>query len=391
MAVTAGALRLDPDPKDIGLDLRSPLSAAPSMESFLRLETFQEVLDRNQGLGPGFDAVRLFLATSVLLWHSILLAYGMKLFDDPFWLIFWSAAFMIVPAFFGLSGFLVTGSMLRVKEVRAFIAFRALRIFPALIVEICLSALILGPIVTNLALSRYFSDSLFWSYFANVIGFVQFRLPGVFTSNPFDYVNGQLWTVPSEMLCYITLGTLMAFKVAPRRRVILFLFVIASLASTLSLRHDRGSDQSWQGLLLCFYAGSLMYLYREKIPVHLGLFVASCIWGYCVHRFVPHAFPVLGPIPMTYIAVYLGMNAIPRVPLLMTGDYSYGIYLYGAPIQQTLIWLFPGNPWWLMFLVAFPITAFWAAFSWHWIEKRALKLRKLIAPGRVLERPLEAT
>ena len=131
-----------------------------------------QVLDRNQGLGPGFDFLRLSLASGVMLWHSAQFTIGESAyFIEP------SAslnilAFMFVPIFFALSGFLVMGSLMRLRELYPFIAFRALQIFPALIVEVSLSALVLGPIVTEYALTEYFSDWKFWKYFGSLIGFV---------------------------------------------------------------------------------------------------------------------------------------------------------------------------------------------------------------------------
>ena len=74
-------------------------------------------------------------------------------------------------------------------------AIREVRIFPALAVEVLISAMLIGPLVTAYPLSTYFSDPLFFRYFFNLIGHVQYRLPGVFLGMPGpDYVNMQLWT-----------------------------------------------------------------------------------------------------------------------------------------------------------------------------------------------------
>jgi peptidoglycan/LPS O-acetylase OafA/YrhL len=75
------------------------------------------------------------------------------------------------------------------------------------------------------------------------------------------------------------------------------------------------------------------------------------------------------------------MLKIPRLPLLQNGDYSYGIYLFNFPIQQSLVHWFPAlREWWMLLLVATPLTILFAAASWHWIEKPSLKLKNRFLP-----------
>ena len=163
-------------------------------------------MQQHRGVGPGFDFMRLALALSVVMFHCFQVSYGRNwsagLFEAPIML--------IVPAFFALSGFLVTGSMVRNNSVKNFLLFRALRIIPALGAEIALSALVLGPLITSVPLSAYFTDPMFAHYFTNLVGVMRYTLPGVFLDNPLaGIVNGQLWTVPSELHCYIALAIAM--------------------------------------------------------------------------------------------------------------------------------------------------------------------------------------
>jgi peptidoglycan/LPS O-acetylase OafA/YrhL len=61
------------------------------------------------------------------------------------------------------------------------------------------------------------------------------------------------------------------------------------------------------------------------------------------------------------------------------GDLSYGIYIYGFLVQQIImnynhkLYLHP----YLLFICALPITLLCAFLSWHLIESRALKLKKI--------------
>ena len=82
------------------------------------------------------------------------------------------------------------------------------------------------------------------------------------------------------------------------------------------------------------------------------------------------------PIPATYFTIYVGLFNPQRLTFMKSGDYSYGIYLYGFPIQQTVASLGPWTHNWAINLaLSIPSVAFVAAFSWHGIEKHALKLR----------------
>ena len=78
-----------------------------------------------------------------------------------------------------------------------------MRIFPALIIEVCLSAFILGPLLTEFDLGAYLHDWQFRHYLLNMFGVIHFELPGIFPHNPYPgVVNRQLWTVPFELRCY---------------------------------------------------------------------------------------------------------------------------------------------------------------------------------------------
>jgi peptidoglycan/LPS O-acetylase OafA/YrhL len=78
---------------------------------------------------------------------------------------------------------------------------------------------------------------------------------------------------------------------------------------------------------------------------------------------------------VSYVTVYLGLTNFRRVALIKGADYSYGIYLYGFVIQQLFASLLAPRVWWINALACDFLSALFAAFSWHFVEKPAQKLR----------------
>lgn len=338
--------------------------------------SLQDQLDKTANRPSGFDYMRIVLAVSVLAWHTPWLIHG-KLPVGP---ISWSYPFALslVPMFFGLSGFLIAGSLDRSKTLVMFLGLRALRIAPALAVEVLLSAIILGPLFTTETLSTYFSSKDFYLYFLNMIGDIHYYLPGVFKTNKHDYVNGQLWTVPYELYSYILVAALSIVGICRRRAwllLTLILFYAAQIANTI-LRGTAWSNGFPTGtqLMMAAVAGLVIYKYREQIPFSKRWFFAAAVLTFvCLSVQGGSRFAAL---PATYTAVYLGLLNPGRNGLLLSGDYSYGVYLYGFPIQQALIVISPLFSIWYWNLSAALFCAFTAAAcSWWLVEKPALGQR----------------
>ncbi|MBI5321393.1 MAG: hypothetical protein HZB49_18275, partial [Bradyrhizobium sp.] len=69
-------------------------------------------------------------------------------------------------------------------------------------------------------------------------------------------------------------------------------------------------------------------------------------------------------------------------------DLSYGIYIFGWPITQTLILLYPGLDVISLVILSLALAATIALPSWLWIERPALRSRD--AAMALLESGLEA-
>lgn len=347
-------------------------------------KTISSRVDDGNVRTTGFDYLRIILALSVVLWHSIVTSYGYDVQRIYQRLPLGMAYDLVLPMFFGLSGYLVAGSMNRCRTLVSFFSLRVLRIVPALGVEIAISALIFGPLLTSYSLSSYFSHPELPIYFLNIVGHIQYLLPGLFEGNPFPrIVNGQLWTIPSELNCYLVLGGLAAAGLMRNRWLLLALtvagqiFWIMQAVRLAASPGASGSGGSGQVLVLAFLCGVLLHLFRERVRLHWGIFLACAVAAGAL-AYLPYGKLCLA-FPAAYMTIYLGLLNPPGNRLLSSGDYSYGLFLYGFPIQQAVASVGPATQnCWVNIALALPATSLVAVLSWHYLEKPALGLRRHI-------------
>jgi peptidoglycan/LPS O-acetylase OafA/YrhL len=127
-----------------------------------------------------------------------------------------------------------------------------------------------------------------------------------------------------------------------------------------------------------FAVGTFVYFFAKKIPIkyqYFGVLLILCIGFYPLHTslFYPYLFNT---------AIMYGILCLAYAPALtkikLKNDYSYGIYLYGYLVQQTIAYFFTLTAYQSM-LLAFPITIACGMLSWHLIEKRCLDFGKSLS------------
>ncbi|HMK90546.1 MAG TPA: acyltransferase [Methylocystis sp.] len=363
------------------------------------------ILEQHKGYGPGFHYMRVALAILVVAWHAHY-AYAGAAPDsinlEKTWIL-WFAGYAVLVMFFILGGFLIAGSLVRLS-LKDYTINRCLRIMPALVVEVVLSVFILGPLFTVLPLTEYFGDYHTYLYFTNVIGLVNYFLPGVFAHNPAPEVNNSLWTIPFEYLGYAVTGSFAILGFTRRPALILasaagvvaiglvllgsgvaapeqFLpspsAAAAPGAKVAALFLGRGAR-----LIVAFMLGVAAYFYRDQIPYDRRLFLAATSLCVLIAALGPAPWlnvPALNAIAcpaLVYVTLYIGVSEMPRLPLFWRGDYSYGVYLYGFPIQQAVRTLLPSSDASTHFIVAIGPILLLAILSWHFVEEPILKARR---------------
>jgi peptidoglycan/LPS O-acetylase OafA/YrhL len=344
---------------------------------------------RVAGHDNNFDFIRWFAATMVVFSHEYALVHGGA--SEPLAKLsggFATFGTLGVDIFFVVSGLLVTRSLLERRAIGFFVVSRALRILPALAVVLALSAWVIGPALTDLPLRDYFARRDAWSYVARNLTLADFQwgLPGVFTRNPFrDAVNGSLWTLQPEVEMYGLLLLLGVIAVAggtwlSRRCTILVgIGMVAAITWGWATHGDlagQGLEPSSLARLAPYFGlGALLYLVRRFVPSTALLPAAAWIIAIASRGtalFAP-SFAAAVALSTVWLA-YARLGSLKRWGRY--GDFSYGLYIYAFPVQQTLVALFPAWGRSEHFAAAYAATLLCAVLSWRFVEAPALSLKK---------------
>ena len=342
--------------------------------------TLAELADA--GRANNFDFIRFVAASLVILAHSFPVSYGTSHREILYRMSRGQTHFgsLAVAVFFVISGFLITMSYEHSKGPFDFLVKRALRIFPGLVVVVVLSAFVLGALVTELPVREYFAHPQTYGYLENaLLRAFQTGLPGVFLDLPLPVlVNGSLWTLWYEFLCYLAI---LALGVAQLLRPAVLLTLLAFALVGYRLVPPLAEYALYFKFFAFFAGGALAYLLRRRLTLTTGSAVGSLVLLAITMRV--GGFNVAFAIAGSYLTLFVAFAPwLPATRFAKHGDFSYGLYLYAFPIQQIVSMLFlPNVSWWKNLLVAYPFALACAAASWHLVERPALSLK-----GRFLRR-----
>jgi peptidoglycan/LPS O-acetylase OafA/YrhL len=330
-----------------------------------------------------FDFLRLVAAVTVIFSHSFLIAYGTQRMEPLVWATHNQCPLGLVGVFvfFVISGYLVTESFCRSPKPAGFVLRRFMRIYPALVPNGLVCALVLGPIVTSLPLAAYFADHGLRDFLVEIAilspGPPPLTLPGVLFADTTvgNLVNGSFWTLRFEVYMYATvliLGVARGLRLSTSAA----LLVVGIAAIWWDERHSLmwlHDLRGWLWMLSHFAAGMVMYFLRGRIAFRwywalialAGLVVFSEIGEFITF------FALSGG----YLTTYAASRYWPAVDYSRyVGDLSYGIYIYGWPCEEFVMWLSGGKAqWWQIFLGTLALVLPLAWLSWHCVEKGALR------------------
>ncbi len=380
------------------VSVRVPSAPAPVASSL----STRKSLRLSEAFDPSHNSLaflRLFFAAMVLVSHSFPLGgfnHGLeptyKLTNNQE-----DLGGLAVAGFFIISGFLVTRSFVTSSTALRYMWKRFLRIFPGFWVCLLVTAALIAPLAYFYQHNhltgylgghsdspiRYVKDN-FW------LGMNQYNIDHLLGGTPwardFDQraFDGSLWTLIYEFKCYIAVAILGVFGILRHGRYGVLALSAALWALLLvETRNPHAvaptfpvvGDPWMVRLAFLFSLGTLLFLFREKVPISGWLAVAA--GAVFVVTLRTTLYPEVGQIAFAYLCFWLAV----RLPIRNAdryGDFSYGLYIYAFPVQQ-MASLNHLNRWGFVpyVLVSLAGSLALAIASWHFVEKPAMSLKRL--------------
>lgn len=331
------------------------------------------------GRDNSLNAVRLGLAAAVILAHSWPLGgYGASSMER--------LGAIGVSGFFALSGFLIAGSRLR-HDFVTYITRRAKRIFPGFWGCLAFTGFVLAPI-GGLIGGHGWDPAQSLAYVLDNAALVMTTptIGGTLAGAPNPGMwNGSLWTLMYEFAAYVLCGAALGL-VWVRRHLVASATVATVALPAISwwVGELSGSGHmltSALRLFSFFAVGVLAHALRDRLRTTTPIAVLSAVTVAGLAVTSETALNLLAPIPLTYALLHIGSTW--QTSIAAKEDHSYGLYVYGWPVQQLLGMLGLGAlvPAPVFGLISFVCVLPLAIASWRYIERPAMRIKRIRPRG----------
>jgi peptidoglycan/LPS O-acetylase OafA/YrhL len=325
-----------------------------------------------------FNLLRLMAASGVMIFHvGVIVGRPSNMLPSQ-WT---SLGSLAVHVFFVISGYLLTLSLISNSDPTTYLRNRALRILPALIGCSFATVFLLGAALTSSHL--FFLDPATWRYLlgCSAIFACSYVLPGVFSDAVTPVVNGSLWTLPYEAICYI--GLLLIFRSCGKYRSAALATVGIACAIAAFNGYEFRLAPSIESphvfdLTAFFVCGAILANFR--IQGSLWLDVAAmftAILGVYFSQEVWQPFWIAMALWLPYAVIRIAhLSRQPFHEFLKRNDVSYGFFLYSFPVTQAVSSIVGRENILVVVTVSLVVTLLCAAGSWKLIEQPILKFRR---------------
>src|SRR5262245_38113974 len=332
--------------------------------------------------GDRFDLLRLSYAGAVLFSHCFELIDRGRI-REPLDRLFHTvtAGDLAVDGFFVLSGLLILQSWTNDPHPGRYLARRALRIYPAFLIVTLVCRLVLGPTFGGGA-AHYFGQLQPLDFTVGALLLREPVVPPVFVGNPYTDVDGSLWTIQYEFMCYVIV--LIAGLLARNRRAFWWVLWLTALAlnsfagdaleqirfpgSRILLGDEPAAFVRFLGF---FGAGVLFHLHRDQLRLRTRP-AMLCAVALVLSLFSQDAARLVLPTAGAYLLFWCVFRPAPDSALqrfVQRHDLSYGVYLLAWPAQQILIRVFDLHSAWALLPLAAPAAVGLGFLSWRWVER----------------------
>lgn len=342
----------------------------------------------NSHITNNLDLMRLVFASMVLLSHTAELMYGDRT-HEPLTQVFHTISFgeLGVDCFFILSGFMITNSWERDPHWISYLKKRILRIYPGYIVAYLISVLIVGAVGAASA-TNYLTGLHPIQIFHEIAVLGAPSTPPTFESSYYEGVNGPLWTIRYEFACYLLVMALGLAGILASTTATLMLW-LASLGAFLVFRANDSSGETgaiWGGhmvtlvrLVPMYLAGAAIYkssIWKVRSPFLIVAAVVLLIIGMTYRVTAELSVATAG----AYLLFVVGFTPLRHPEARRMPDVSYGVYLYGWPVQKLLLLWWPAGSCVEIFTISFMSSLVLGFVSWFAVEKPALALKRVAIP-----------
>lgn len=329
----------------------------------------------------GFTLIRLTAAMAVIFTHSFQHVGIAKDYLEG------TGAYPLskfgVDAFFVISGYLLTQSLLRNSSLPNYFVRRAVRLIPGLAIAV-LFTIAIGMIFHTG--KHYFPEAN--QYFWNITMFWPSPyIGGLFEGNHTNVVNGSLWTLPIEVTCYIALAGVSFCKALNAR----FAAVLCVILTYILFFAPLNWQMTFGGmttvfvinLMILFFAGSFLASLGNRLPVSpwaTAIAVLMIVYGVATQEDVWQRSVFFHLVFFPYVVIACSRH-FRRAAFLNKWDISYGLYIYAGVVQQCLEATLNG---WvkspiLFFIISVALTVPIALLSWRYVEQPAMRLKNIPA------------
>lgn len=323
------------------------------------------------------------LASLVIIGHAPEMIDGNRV-REPLTRAFHTLALgdVAVDGFFLLSGFLITKSLMHSGSLREYLKRRVFRIYPAFVVAYLLSVYVLGPVVN----AHPFSSGL-QPLLAMVFLLAPPQFPGQMPGMRYPSLNGAIWTIHYEFLCYMIVAGLGFAGMLRRKQLVLVLAAVAMIwfgATQFGIGPQSGSHYQDIRFLSAFLIGTVFYLYRDALLYQLSGRVAlicgllAALLMFRDPHFAEVGAMVFGGTALFWLAFNASLGPMQRIN--DGWDISYGVYLYGWPIATFILWNDRHISPWALAAISLPMAMIAGTLSWWGLEKWAKDITRSSRP-----------
>lgn len=293
---------------------------------------------------------------------------------------------LAVDGFFIISGFLITGSLVKRPDVRGYLTRRIARIYPAFLLASILCVFVVAPLGDGTIPSSV-------TALAKAIKAMLTLQPppsvGAFAGTPYPALNGATWTIAYEFRCYLLVlllhfaGILSRKWLVPLLALALLLVFCMQSPERWGAITDRYIPGSWLltghiGHMLrttgCFLAGASFFLWKDQIALtKWGVLVASAalVLIMFVPRFCEIGVATFGAYIVFGVAKLGARSIIGEIN--NKNDISYGLYLYGWPVEKLILYYYSEMGPAIACLLTLVLAAACGWISWHFLEKPVMR------------------